>query len=78
MTFHFRLLLFVWICCSSFLCIAQSPAKRFHWDWRTVEKDGWDSIGESKSLSPEERVGLIAAIAAQLRPDMSDWGIESE
>jgi hypothetical protein len=78
MRFRFRLLLIVWICCSGFLCLAQSRAERFHWDWRKVERDGWESIGQSKSLSAKERAGLTTAVASQLRPSMSDWGIQSE
>ncbi|MGA8540036.1 MAG: hypothetical protein WB566_11085 [Terriglobales bacterium] len=78
MRFHVRLLLFVWICCSGFRCLAQSAAERFHWDWREVERDGWESIGQSKSLSAKERAGLITAVASQLRLGMSVWGIQSE
>jgi len=78
MRFYLRSLLIVWICCSGFSCLAQSPAKRFQWDWHNVEKDGWESIGQSKSLSATERAGLITAVASQLRPFRSDMGIESE
>ena len=78
MRFHLGLLLFVWICCSRFLCPAQSPAERFHWDWRKVERDGWESIGQSKSLSAKDRAGLITAVASQLRRFMPDIGIESD
>ncbi|HLM82590.1 MAG TPA: hypothetical protein VK302_18450 [Terriglobales bacterium] len=79
MIFPYRsLLLAIWICWSGFICLAQSPAKGFHWDWHKVEKDNWESIAQSKALSAKERAGLIEAVASQLRPFMSNLGIESE
>ncbi len=72
------LLLTIWICWSGFLCLAQSPAKGFHWDWHKVERDNWVSIAQSKALASKERAGLIKAVASQLRSFMSDLGIESE
>jgi hypothetical protein len=36
------------------------------------------SIAQSKALTSKERAGLIKAVASQLRPFMSDLGIESE
>jgi hypothetical protein len=78
MTLPRRSLLTICICCGTFFCPAQNPAKRFHWDWRKVEKDNWESIAQSKTLSAKERAGLIEAVASQLRSSMSDLGIESE
>jgi hypothetical protein len=72
------LLLAVWIFIEAGSCLAQNPAKRFHWDWHKVEKDNWDSLGQSKALTAKERAGLIKAMASQFRPFMSDMGIESE
>jgi hypothetical protein len=70
-------LLAVWIWSAS-VCLCQNAATRFHWDWRHVETDNWESIGDSKALSTKERDGLIEAVASQLRPFMSALAIESE
>jgi hypothetical protein len=72
------LLLAIWIYWSGMLCSAQSPAKGFHWNWRKVERDNWENIGQSKALSAKERAGFIRAVASQLRPSMSNLEIESE
>jgi hypothetical protein len=66
------LLLTIWICWSGYLCLAQTPAKGFHWDWHTSEELTWkESISRSNTLSPRERDGLIKAVASHLRPNMS-------
>ncbi len=75
---RWSLLVTIWICWSGSLCLAQSAAKRFHWDWRKVERDNWESIGQSKALSAKERADLIRTVTSQLRPFMSDLGVESE
>src|SRR5215469_1023933 len=58
-------------------CLGQTPAKDFHWDSNKVEKN-WEQINQAKDLSARERDALIKAVAAQLRPSMSDLNIESE
>jgi|SRR5271169_1192894 len=80
MTFPRRsLLLAISICWSGFPCLAQDPAKGFHWDSRKSEELTWrESISRSKTLSAKKRAGLIKAVASQFRPFMSDMGIESE
>jgi hypothetical protein len=78
MTLPRRSLLTICISCGTFFCLAQNPAKRFHWDWRRVEKDNWESIAQSKTLSAKERAALIEAVVSQLRPSRSNLGIESE
>lgn len=79
MTFLRRsLLLAIWICWSGFLCLAQSPANGFHWDWRKVERDNWESIGQSKDLSANACAGLIKALVSQLRSYMPELNIQSE
>ena len=80
MTFPRRsLLLATWICWSGFLCLSQSRANGFRWDWRKSEElaEG-DTISQSKALSAKERSGLINAVASQLRHPGSDLNIESE
>jgi hypothetical protein len=72
------LLLAIWIGWSGAICLAQSPANGFHWDWHKVEKNDWESIGQSRNLSAQERAGLIKAVASQLRPFMSQMDIKSE
>lgn len=57
---------------SELLCSAQIASRRFHWDWRKVEKDNWESVSKSKTLSPKDRVALIDALVAQLRPFVSE------
>ena len=80
MTIACRLqLLAIWICWSGLVGSAQSPAKRFHWDRRKSEEPTWsDSISRSKTLSAEDRAGLIEEFASQFRPFMSKMGIKSE
>jgi hypothetical protein len=79
MTFARRsLLLATCVACSGLLCQAQNPAKRFQWDGCKWEKDNWESIGQSKTLSAKERVGLVTVVASQIRPYMSNLEIESE
>jgi len=61
------------------LCgFAQGPVPRFRWDWRSVERDGWASIAESKGLSPHQRGSLTAIVVSQLRPFMSEMNIDTE
>ncbi len=76
----FRRLWLVAICisCSGFVCSGQSLAPGFHWDWRRSEKNGWESLGQSQRLSAPERAELIQTLASQLRPAMSNMGIETE
>jgi hypothetical protein len=56
----------VWICSAGLLCLTQSPANEFRWDWRNVEKDGWEIIGQSKTLSATTRAGLIQTLASSV------------
>jgi len=78
MTIPRRLRLLAILICWGFLSFAQGPTKRFGWDCRAVEKDGWASIAESKTLSAQERVGLTEIVASQLRPFMSEMNIDTE
>jgi hypothetical protein len=71
-------LLAVWICWGGLFCLAQSPVMGFRWDWHTVEKDGWERIDDSKTLSARERAGLIEGVTANLRPLIFKLGFESE
>jgi hypothetical protein len=78
MTIPRRLSLLAILICWGFLGFAQGPTKRFRWDWRAVERDGWSSIAESKTLSAHERVGLTEIVASQLRPFRSEMNIDTE
>lgn len=62
----------------AFLCFSESPVNGFHWDCHKWEKDNWESIAQSKTLSAKERAGLTRAVASQLRPFMSRMDLESE
>jgi len=51
----------------------------FQWDWRAAKGlDDGERIGNSKHLSLAERNALTGAIAARLRPSMSENEITSE
>jgi hypothetical protein len=65
------------ICFSELLCSAQSASGRFRWDWRKVEKDNWENVGESKKLLPKDRTALVSALVVQLRPSMSEMSEQS-
>jgi hypothetical protein len=76
---HRSLLQTISICWIGVFCLAQSPAKGFHWDWHKVEELTWkDSIAQSKTLSAKESAGLIRVVASQLRPSMSQADTKSE
>ena len=58
-------------------CPGEDSNTRFYWDGSKIEKD-WESIGQSRILSENERTALISAVAAQLRSSMSGLNIDSE
>lgn len=59
------------------LCPGQASRRKFE-DWENLVTDGWASIDQCVDLTANEREGLIDAIAAELRPEMSQFGIKSE
>ncbi len=57
----------------------QPRAALFHWDYKQAQElFSQQSVSKSKDLSPQERAALTSAIAAQLRPHMTDLEIGSE
>jgi hypothetical protein len=56
------LVLAIWICSTGLLCLAQNSANEFRLG-RPVESDGWEIIGQSKTLSATARAALIKAVA---------------
>lgn len=59
--------------------VAKTPRPTFHWKASEAQELGpEDRIKELKTLDPIERTALIKAIAAQIRPNMADLGIQSE
>jgi len=57
------------ICCFGLFSFGQHGKEKFHWDWHNIQKDGWESIGQAKFLTPNERALLTAAIAAQFQSE---------
>lgn len=58
----------IWVCWCGLICSAQSPAPRFHWDWRNSDElPGKERIGQSTNFTAAERTGLIEALTSRPR-----------
>jgi len=53
-------------------------SSRFHWDWRNSQSLRPAQSLRNVKISENDRTAIMVALDAQIRPDMADYGIESE